>query len=211
VSLNELTKFCPQSPYACAKLYAYWITVNYRNAYKMFASNGILFNHESKRRGETFVTRKISQAAVRIKLGLQDKLYLGNLSAIRDWGHAKDYVEGMWKILQQECADDFVLATGVSASVREFCKKVFEYLDINIEFMGEGKEEKGYSADGKVLVEVDERYFRPTEVPVLIGDYTKAHEKLNWYPKYSLDDIIAEMVDNDYQEIKRKYAVSQDE
>lgn len=210
VSLNELTKFCPQSPYACAKLYAYWITVNYRNAYKMFASNGILFNHESKRRGETFVTRKISQAAVRIKLGLQDKLYLGNLSAIRDWGHAKDYVEGMWKILQQECADDFVLATGVSASVREFCKKVFEYLDINIEFMGEGKEEKGYSADGKVLVEVDERYFRPTEVPVLIGDYTKAHEKLNWYPKYSLDDIIAEMVDNDYQEIKRKYAVSQD-
>ena len=203
--LNEDSRFCPQSPYACAKLYAYWITVNYRNAYNIFASNGILFNHESKRRGETFVTRKISQAAVKIKLGAEDKLFLGNLDAVRDWGHAKDYVYGMWKILQHDEADDFVLATGIVSTVRDFCKKVFACLDIDLCFKGSGYDEKGYDAStGKVLVEVDKRYFRPVDVNLLHGDFSKAREKLNWYPKYSLDDIIAEMVHNDYNEIKSK-------
>lgn len=203
---SEKTPFYPRSPYACAKLYAYWITVNYREAYNIFASNGILFNHESPIRGETFVTRKITRGVAKIALGLQDKLYLGNLSAKRDWGHAKDYVEAMYLILQQDRADDFVIATGVTTEVREFVRLAFEELGIEIEFRGEGVNEKGYVKkcrgdfkleDGREVVCVDSRYFRPTEVDLLIGDSSKARQVLGWIPKYDLNALIKDMVQSD--------------
>lgn len=202
---NECTPFYPRSPYAVAKLYAYWITVNYRESFGMFASNGILFNHESPRRGETFVTRKITMAATRISVGLQDKLYLGNLSAKRDWGHAKDYVYGMWQILQSDTPDDFVLATGVTTSIRDFCKMAFAELGINIEFVGTGLNERGIdSKTGRVLIEVDPRYFRPAEVDLLLGDSTKAQTKLGWKPKYDLKSLVHEMIESDLQLAKRE-------
>lgn len=202
---NEDTMFYPQSPYACAKLFAYWITVNYREAYGIYAANGILFNHESPKRGETFVTRKITMAAARIKMGLQNKLYLGNLDAKRDWGHAKDYVEGMWRILQQPFADDFILSTGNTVTVREFCKKAFEKAGIPIVFKGKGLDEKGYDKDGNVIVEVDPRYFRPTEVETLLGDNSKAKKVLNWQPHYTLEETIDDMVTNDLQKAEKEY------
>lgn len=195
---NETTPFRPRSPYAAAKLYAYWITVNYREAYGMHASNGILFNHEGPTRGETFVTRKITRAAAAIKLGLQDKLYLGNLDARRDWGHARDYVEGMWMILQQPEPDDYVLATGESRSVREFVEAAFAHIGRPLKWRGEGAKETGVDArTGDVLVEIDAHYFRPTEVPHLRGDATKAREKLGWMHKTSFRDMVREMVDSD--------------
>ncbi len=198
---TEKTPFYPRSPYACAKLYAYWITINYREAYNIFATNGILFNHESPRRGETFITRKITRAAARIKTGLEEKLYLGNLSAKRDWGHAKDYIEGMWKILQTDKPEDFVLATGVTTTVRDFCIKAFKKAGIELEFTGTGLDEKGVDKNtGKIIVEVDPAYFRPTEVELLLGDAKKAREKLNWVPKYDLDMLIDEMVEEDMNE-----------
>ena len=192
---NENTPFYPRSPYAAAKVYAYWITVNYREAYGIHASNGILFNHESPIRGETFVTRKITRAVASIKHGLQERLYLGNLDAQRDWGHARDYVEGMWLMLQQEESDDYVLATGESHSVREFVERAFAQIDRHIEWKGTGMEEKGIdSATGQVLVEIDPRYFRPTEVEILVGDPSRAHGKLNWKHKISFDALVEEMV-----------------
>ena len=201
---NEETPFYPRSPYGVAKLYAFWITKNYREAYNLFACNGILFNHESPLRGETFVTRKITRAVARIKLGLQEKVYMGNLDAKRDWGHAKDYVEGMWRILQQDEPDDFVLATGDTHPVREFIEKAFSIVDIEIEWKGKNESEKGIDkASGKVLVEVDPRYYRPTEVELLVGDPTKAQEKLGWKHSYSLDDLISEMVQADLELFKR--------
>ena len=201
---KETTPFYPRSPYAVAKLYAYWITVNYREAYGMYACNGILFNHESPIRGETFVTRKITRAISRIKLGLQEKLYLGNLSAKRDWGHAKDYVEMQWLMLQQDEPDDFVIATGVQYSVRDFVNKAAEAVDIEIEWKGVGVDEKGYNkATGECIVEVDPRYFRPTEVETLLGDPTKAKEKLGWVPKITLQEMVTEMVENDMMIAKR--------
>lgn len=202
---KETTPFYPRSPYACAKLYAYWITVNYREAYGIYASNGILFNHESPRRGETFVTRKITRAAVRIKLGLEEKLYLGNLSSKRDWGHAKDYVEGMWRILQQNTPKDYVLATGVTTTIRDFCKMAFAETGIELEFIGNGVDEKGIDkATGKVLIEVDPRYFRPTEVDLLLGDSSKARKELGWEPKYDLPALVKEMVEEDLKEAKKE-------
>lgn len=205
VPQDEKTPFYPRSPYAVAKLYAYWITVNYREAYQMFACNGILFNHESPIRGETFVTRKITRAAVRISRGMQEKLFLGNLDAKRDWGHARDYVEGMWLMLQQEQPDDYVLATGETHTVKNFCIKTFEYLDIALQWEGTGVEEKGIDAKtGRVLIEIDPRYFRPTEVDLLIGDATKAHRQLNWKPKFTLDQLITEMVDSDLKELNSR-------
>jgi GDPmannose 4,6-dehydratase len=198
VPQRETTPFYPRSPYAAAKLYAYWITVNYREAYNMFASNGILFNHESPLRGETFVTRKITRAAARIYLGLEKKLYLGNLDAKRDWGHARDYVEGMWRIMNHTEADDFVLATGETHTVRSFVEKAFNAVDIAVEWTGTGVEEKGIRKDtGEVMVEVDPRYFRPTEVDLLIGDPTKAKEKLGWTATCTLDEMVSEMVADD--------------
>lgn len=203
---SEKTPFYPRSPYACAKLYAYWITVNYREAYNIFASNGILFNHESPIRGETFVTRKITRAVAKIALGLQDKLYLGNLSAKRDWGHAKDYVRMMWMILQASKAEDWVIATGVTTEVRDFVKMAFNELGIEIEFRGEGVNEKGYIKAcngefklelGKEVVSVDKRYFRPTEVDLLIGDASKAREKLGWIPEYDLNALVKDMMQSD--------------
>lgn len=195
---NEKTPFYPRSPYAVAKLYSYWITVNYREAYGMFAANGILFNHESPIRGETFVTRKITRAAARISMGLQKKLYLGNMDAKRDWGHAKDYVVGMWKILQAEVPEDFVLATGQTTRVRDFVKLAFAEVDIEIEWEGEGVNEVGRNKKtGAVIIEVDPRYFRPTEVELLIGDPTKAKEKLGWTRKYTLQDLVKDMVQFD--------------
>ena len=192
---NENTPFYPRSPYAAAKVYAYWITVNYREAYGIHASNGIFFNHESPIRGETFVTRKITRAVASIKHGLQERLYLGNLDAQRDWGHARDYVEGMWLMLQQEESDDYVLATGESHSVREFVERAFAQIDRHIEWKGTGMEEKGIdSATGQVLVEIDPRYFRPTEVEILVGDPSRAHGKLNWKHKISFDALVEEMV-----------------
>lgn len=211
---KETTPFYPRSPYAVAKLFAYWITVNYREAYGMFACNGILFNHESPLRGETFVTRKITRAVAAIALGLQDCLYLGNLDAQRDWGHAKDYVEAMWRILQQPEPDDFVIATGITTRVRDFVRMAFKELAIEIEFTGHGIEEKGIvvSCDneeyqietGKVIVAVDPAYFRPTEVELLIGDAQKAQTKLQWKPRHSLNDLVHEMVMSDLELIHNR-------
>ncbi|MDU2063430.1 MAG: GDP-mannose 4,6-dehydratase [Sporomusaceae bacterium] len=195
---KETTPFYPRSPYAVAKLYGYWICVNYREAYQLFASNGILFNHESPLRGETFVTRKITRGIAHIKLGLQDKIYLGNLNAKRDWGYAKDYVEAMWLILQQDQPEDFVIATGETRSVREFVELAFQEVGIDIQWSGTGIEEKGIdAANGKILVEVDERYFRPTEVELLLGDASKAHRKLGWQPKTSFKELVSMMVQSD--------------
>jgi GDPmannose 4,6-dehydratase len=206
---KETTPFYPRSPYGVAKLYAYWIAVNYREAYGMFASNGILFNHESPLRGETFVTRKITRAVARIKLGLQEKLYLGNLSAQRDWGHAKDYVEGMWRILQHDQPDDFVLATGETTTVRSFVEKAFAVAEIPVAWVGEGEDERGVHAEtGDVLVEIDPRYFRPTEVDLLLGDATKARETLGWEPRYTLDEMIDEMVHADVAEAQDEVTIS---
>jgi len=200
---NENTIFYPRSPYAVAKLYAYWITKNYREAYNLFASNGILFNHESPIRGETFVTRKITRAASRISIGLQDKLYLGNLNAKRDWGHAKDFVEGMWLILQHNEPDDFVLATGVTTTIREFTEKTFAELGISIEWSGSGIDEIGKDAkSGNIIVSIDPVYFRPTEVDSLVGDYSKAKEKLGWSPKFNLTRLITDMVKADLEDAK---------
>ncbi len=213
VPQSEKTPFYPRSPYAVAKLYGYWITVNYREAYKMFACNGILFNHESPIRGETFVTRKITRAVARIVLGMQEKLYLGNLSSKRDWGHAKDYVEGMYLILQQKEPEDFVLSTGVTTEVREFVRKAFGYLGIEIEFKGSGINEYGIVANctgeyqlekGKVVVGVDPRYFRPSEVDLLIGNSTKARTKLGWKPRYDLDHLVEDMITSDIKLMKKE-------
>ena len=202
---RETTPFYPRSPYAAAKLYAYWITVTYREAYGLFAANGILFNHESEVRGETFVTRKISRAAARIKLGLQEKLYLGNLSAKRDWGHAKDYVEAMWLMLQQDKPDDFVIATGETRSVREFVELAFLETGVTIRWEGEGADEKGFdSSTGKCLVEVDPRYFRPTEVDLLLGDPSKAERVLGWKRKIPFDELVRRMVQQDLQLFQRE-------
>lgn len=204
VPQTETTPFYPRSPYAVAKQYGYWITVNYREAYGIYGCNGILFNHESPIRGETFVTRKITRAIVRIKLGLQKKLYLGNLSALRDWGHARDYVEMQWLMLQQDKPEDFVIATGVQYSVRDFVNKAARIVDIDLEWRGTGIDEKGYdAATGECLVEVDPRYFRPTEVETLLGDPTKAKEKLGWSPKTTLDELVAEMVEEDMKIAQR--------
>ncbi len=191
---TEQTPFYPRSPYAVAKLYAYWITVNYREAYGLYACNGILFNHESPVRGETFVTRKITRALARIKLGLQDCLYLGNLSARRDWGHARDFVEAQWLMLQQNSAEDFVIATGVQHSVREFVAAAAEELQMSISWQGEGLEEKGFNRDGTCIVAVDPRYFRPTEVDSLLGDAAKARSTLGWQPVISFEALVGEMV-----------------
>lgn len=225
VPQSERTQFYPRSPYACAKLYAYWITVNYREAYGMHASNGILFNHESPVRGETFVTRKITRAAARIALGMQEQTYLGNMSATRDWGHAKDYVEAMWLILQQPTADDYVIATGVTTSIRDFLRMTFAELGIWVDFRGEGLQEEGFIAAvdparfaaavgeaylpaiekriGSRVASVDPRYFRPTEVEALIGDATKARTVLGWKPRYDLPALVAEMVRSDVKLFKR--------
>ena len=200
---KETTPFYPRSPYAVAKLYAYWITVNYREAYGLYACNGILFNHESPVRGETFVTRKITRALARIKLGLQDCLYLGNLDALRDWGHAKDYVEMQWLMLQQDHPEDFVIASGVQYSVRQFVEISAAELGISIKWKGKGVEEKGYDASGKCIVQVDPRYFRPTEVETLLGDPTKAKQKLGWTPKITFHELVAEMVREDLKSAER--------
>jgi GDPmannose 4,6-dehydratase len=200
---KETTPFYPRSPYAVAKLYAYWITVNYREAYGMYACNGILFNHESPVRGETFVTRKITRALARIKLGLQDCLYLGNLDALRDWGHAKDYVEMQWLMLQQDQPEDFVIASGEQYSVRQFIEISAGELGISIKWKGKGVNEKGYDAEGKCIVQVDTRYFRPTEVETLLGDPTKAREKLGWIPKITFRELVAEMVREDLKSAER--------
>lgn len=221
VPQSETTPFYPRSPYAIAKLYGYWITVNYREAYDMYACNGILFNHESPVRGETFVTRKITRAAAKIALGLQNCLYMGNLSALRDWGHARDYVEAMWLMLQQDKAEDFVIATGVTTTVRDFIRMAFWELGIEIEFSGKDKNERGVIIDldeqklkelgldaevlrfGQTIVKIDPRYFRPTEVELLIGDATKAKEKLGWQPKYDLNALINDMVLSDLHVVKK--------
>lgn len=204
VPQTETTPFYPRSPYAAAKIYGYWITVNYREAYGMYACNGILFNHESPIRGETFVTRKITRAFARIKLGLQKKVYLGNLDAKRDWGHAKDYVEMQWLMLQQDVAEDFVIATGVQYSVRDFVDKAAAAVDIDMEWKGSGIDEKGYNkATGECLVEVDSRYFRPTEVETLLGDPSKAKQKLGWEPRITLDEMVKEMVEKDIEIAER--------
>ncbi len=201
---KETTPFYPRSPYGVAKLYSYWITKNYREAYDIFACNGILFNHESPVRGETFVTRKITRAAARIKLGLQKNLFLGNLDAERDWGHAKDYIEGMWMMLQHSKADDYVLATGKKISVRKFVEMAFAEVGITLQWKGKGVNEKGINKkDGKVLIEIDARYFRPTEVDLLIGDATKAYKTLGWKPKYTIADLVKEMVASDVKLFSR--------
>jgi GDPmannose 4,6-dehydratase len=201
---TETTPFYPRSPYAVAKLYAYWIVVNYREAYGMYACNGILFNHESPVRGETFVTRKITRALARIKLGLQERVYLGNLDAKRDWGHARDYVEMQWLMLQQEQPEDFVIATGVQYSVRDFVNAAARELGIEVEWRGDGVEEKGYDkATGKCIVEVDPRYFRPTEVETLLGDPTKAKARLGWEPKTTFAELVSEMVREDLKDAER--------
>ncbi len=214
VPQSERTPFYPRSPYAVAKMYGFWITVNYREAYNMYACNGILFNHESPLRGETFVTRKITRAVAKIALGIQDKLWLGNLDAKRDWGHAKDYVEAMWLMLQQDKAEDFVIATGVTTPVRDFVRMAFAEVGVEVEFKGEGIDEKGYVkssnnpdyalAVGTEVVAVDPRYFRPTEVDLLIGDPTKANTKLGWKPKYDLNGLVKEMVAADVEIFKKE-------
>lgn len=219
VPQRETTPFYPRSPYGIAKLYAYWITVNYREAYNMFACNGILFNHESPLRGETFVTRKITRGVAAIAQGLQDTLFLGNLNAQRDWGHARDYVDAMWRILQQDEPEDFVIATGITTTVRDFTRMAFSEAGIDIEFIGEGQHEKGIVSScrnekyqlpiGQEVVAIDPNYFRPTEVDLLIGDATKAKQKLGWSPTYTLEGMIKEMVDSDLEKYKmsleRKY------
>lgn len=214
VPQNEKTPFYPRSPYAVAKLYAYWIVVNYREAYNMFACNGILFNHESPLRGETFVTRKITRAAARIAIGLQKKLYMGNLDAKRDWGHAKDYVEAMYLILQQDTPDDYVIATGITTTVRDFIRMSFAELGIEIAFDGKNEYEKGYIAacknqefqlkEGTCILEIDPRYFRPTEVDLLIGDASKAKKQLNWTPKYTLKTLVKDMVEQDLKAMRKE-------
>jgi GDPmannose 4,6-dehydratase len=221
VPQSETTPFYPRSPYAVAKMYAYWITVNYREAYKIFACNGILFNHESPIRGETFVTRKITRAASKIALGLQDKMFLGNLNSQRDWGHAKDYVEAMYLILQQPVAEDYVIATGVTTEIREFARQAFKFLGLELSFEGEGINEKGIISGidmaraeelklntstlsiGKEVINVDPKYFRPTEVDLLIGDATKSREKLGWVPKHSLSDLVNDMMQSDLHLMKK--------
>ena len=203
---NESTPFYPRSPYAVAKLYAHWITVNYREAYGIYACNGILFNHESPVRGETFVTRKITRALARIKLGLQDCLYLGNLDARRDWGHAKDYVEMQWLMLQQETAEDFVIATGIQRSVRDFVNAAADELGMEIRWKGEGVDETGVHED-RVIVRVDPRYFRPAEVETLLGDASRARSKLNWSPRISFEELVAEMVREDLKSAERDEVV----
>jgi GDPmannose 4,6-dehydratase len=200
---KETTPFYPRSPYAVAKLYAYWITVNYREAYGMYACNGILFNHESPIRGETFVTRKITRALARIKLGLQDCLFLGNLNARRDWGHARDYIEMMWLMLQQERPEDFVIATGEQHSVREFVDAAAREIGMRIQWKGSGVDEKGLDENGKCVVAVDPRYFRPTEVETLLGDPTKAREKLGWTPRIRFTELVAEMMRDDMKAAQR--------
>src|SRR4051812_43262209 len=200
---KETTPFYPRSPYAVAKLYAYWITVNYREAYGMYACNGILFNHESPVRGETFVTRKITRALARIKLGLQDTLWLGNLNAKRDWGHAKDYVEMMWLMLQQQQAEDFVIATGEQYSVRHFVEAACKEIGVKVKWKGEGVDEKGYDEAGKCIVAVDPRYFRPTEVETLLGDATKARTKLGWKPRIKFTELVSEMMREDLKAAER--------
>jgi GDPmannose 4,6-dehydratase len=200
---RETTPFYPRSPYAVAKLYGYWITVNYREAYNMFACNGILFNHESPVRGENFVTRKITRALARIKLGTQDCLYLGNLDAKRDWGHARDYVEAMWLMLQQEKPEDFVIATGQQYSVRQFIDLAAKFLQLQIDWRGQGLEEKGFDKNGQCIISVDPRYFRPTEVETLLGDATKAREKLNWQVKTSFIELVQEMAEADFREAEK--------
>ena len=206
---TETTPFYPRSPYAVAKLYAYWITVNYREAYGLYACNGILFNHESPVRGENFVTRKITRALARIKLGLQDRLYLGNLAALRDWGHAQDYVEMQWLMLQQPTADDFVIATGVQYSVRDFVNVAAKELGIEIAWSGKGVDEVGHDTTGKCIVSVDPRYFRPTEVETLLGDASKARRLLGWQPKITFDELVREMVAEDLKTAQRDELVKQ--
>ncbi len=217
VPQSETTPFYPRSPYAVAKLYAYWITVNYREAYDMFACNGILFNHESPQRGETFVTRKITRATAKIVLGIEDCLYLGNLNSERDWGHAKDYIEGMWLILRQKMPEDFVLATGVTTTIREFVRMAFEEVGIKLEFKGVGENEVGYVVKcfgefqleiGRIVVKVDKKYFRPTEVDLLLGDPTKAKNKLGWEPKYDLCALVSEMVVSDIKFFKKELSAN---
>jgi GDPmannose 4,6-dehydratase len=226
VPQTETTPFYPRSPYAVAKLYGYWITVNYREAYNMFACNGILFNHESPLRGETFVTRKVTRAVARIALGIQNEVYMGNLSSKRDWGHAKDYIKAMYLILQQDTPDDYVIATGITTTIRDFIRKTFRKIGINIEFSGEGVGETGKIAQidadlfvekigetylkmikkrlGEAVVKVDPEYFRPTEVELLIGDAAKARTKLSWEPQYNLDTLIEDMMQNDIKEMKKE-------
>jgi len=220
VPQNEKTPFYPRSPYGVAKLYGYWITVNYREAYHIFGCNGILFNHESPIRGETFVTRKITRAVARIVLGLQQKFYLGNLSARRDWGHAKDYIEAMYLIMQHSVPDDYVIATGVTTEIRDFVRKAFAETGVMIEFEGKGKEEKGvvasigsnsygidpgaYLHEGQTVLEVDQKYYRPTEVDLLIGDSSKARNVLGWEPKYTIDDLIHDMIQGDLKVMKKE-------
>ena len=209
VPQNEKTPFYPRSPYGVAKLYAFWIVKNYREAYGMFACNGILFNHESPIRGETFVTRKITRAAVKIKLGVQKKLYLGNLDAKRDWGHAKDYVDGMWRMLQYENAEDFVLATGKTNTIREFCNLSFQELGIKINWKGKGENEVGLDAStGKEIILIDSNYYRPTEVDLLVGDASKAKKLLDWEPQNNLNSLIKEMINSDYKDLKNQYILS---
>lgn len=216
---SEKTPFYPRSPYAVAKMYAYWITVNYREAYNMFACNGILFNHESPLRGETFVSRKITRGISEVLLGLKKNIYLGNLNAKRDWGHAKDYVEAMYLILQQDTAEDYVIATGVTTEVREFARRAFKYVGVTIDYEGTGLNEKAIVTQvendewkvkkGDVVIEIDKRYFRPTEVDLLIGDATKARTKLGWSPKHNLDDLIQDMMDADIKLFKKDILLNQ--
>ena len=207
---SETTPFYPRSPYAAAKLYAYWIAVNYREAYGIFASNGILFNHESELRGETFVTRKITRAVAHIARGMQNKLWLGNLGAKRDWGHAEDYVEAMWRILQHDSPDDFVIATGETRSVREFAEAAFHHAGISVEWRGSGAYEKGVDASsGRVLIEVDPRYFRPTEVELLLGDPSKAERLLGWKRKVSFDELVRRMVAHDLSLVDREQSIKE--
>ena len=206
VPQRETTPFYPRSPYGVAKLYAYWITVNYREAYNLFACNGILFNHESPRRGETFVTRKITMAAAKIKAGLQEKLYLGNLNAKRDWGYAPEFAEGMWRILQHDKPNDFVLATGETHTVKEFTERAFDVLDIQLDWKGKGVDEKGIDAEtGRVLVEIDPNYYRPTEVDLLVGDNTKAKQLLGWQPKVKFEELVRIMAKADWEKVQKEY------
>ncbi len=206
---TETTPFYPRSPYAAAKIYAYWITVNYRESYGIYACNGILFNHESPRRGETFVTRKITRALARIKLGLQDCLYLGNMDALRDWGHAKDYVRMQWMMLQQDEPEDFVIATGVQYSVRDFVNAAAREIGIDVHWEGSGVDEKGYDQHGHCIVAVDPRYFRPAEVEALLGDPAKAKEKLGWVPEISFDELVAEMMREDLKEAEKNALIKE--